>query len=157
MLAADYSLVARSISELSAVGAPTRPRVLPLNLGYAALMAAFGVGASRAAGRRRLAGVAAGLIVGHAALSGVFVLPFAMGFGAAPFRGWFRVDSLATLAGCLALTAAGAAGGAGAAWEKPARGSVSSSGSWSTATCSGSSPSPSSSRVSRHRPATSPR
>lgn len=48
-----YSAVSQAISELSAVGAPSRPVMVVLNVAYALLAIAFGVGVRRAAGRNR--------------------------------------------------------------------------------------------------------
>lgn len=44
MLREGYNFTSQSISELSAVGAPTRTLVFSLNLTYNALLAAFGLG-----------------------------------------------------------------------------------------------------------------
>ena len=57
-----YSFASRVISELSAIGAPTRSLWVPLGIVYGALMVAFGWGVWRAApGNRPLRIAAAGL------------------------------------------------------------------------------------------------
>ena len=59
-----YSYTDQVISELSAVGAPTRPLLVPLYLAYSVLVIAFGVGVwSSADPTRALRGVGA-LLVG---------------------------------------------------------------------------------------------
>lgn len=147
LLADDYDFISRSISELSASGAPTRSVVLPLNLAYDTLMVAFGAGVWRTAGSRRLVRITAGLVITQALVSVVFVLVpmrvgesfgttantvnvavgattvllflLAMGFGAAAFRGWFRYLSVAILAAYALLTVIGATSGPRAAWGAP--------------------------------------
>jgi hypothetical protein len=47
-----YTFTVQSISELSAIGAPTRPLIVPLNLLLNVLLILFGLGA-RACWRRR--------------------------------------------------------------------------------------------------------
>lgn len=123
-----YSFIAQSASELSALGAPTRPFVVLLELMYDVLMITFGVGVWRSAGRNRALRVTACLVIGNVAitvvasaffpmrlgasattpgviLGAVSVLCFllAMGFGAAAFRNWFRFYSIGTLLAYLIL------------------------------------------------------
>jgi len=117
-----YSFTSRSISDLSAIGAPTRMLVVPLDLAADVLLLAFAVGVWKLAGRNRRMRIMAGLIFGNAAflliggffpfhldeemstfgntmntivigISVVFLL-LAIGFGAAAFRNWFRYLSI---------------------------------------------------------------
>jgi len=119
-----YGFVSRSISELSAVGAPTRPLVVPLNLAAEALLIAFALGVWGLAGRSRSARVTAVMLFGSAAFqlmgafypvhlgeslttpantvntvligTSVLFLMLAIGFGAVAQRGWFRLYSVVT-------------------------------------------------------------
>lgn len=59
-----YSYTSQTISELAAIGAPTRPLVVPYFLAYGALMIAFGAGVWRSAGQKRALNIVAGLLVG---------------------------------------------------------------------------------------------
>ena len=117
-----YSFAAQSMSELSAAGSPTRLFVVSLTVVASALMVAFGVGVWRTAGQGLLPRIVSGLVIGHAAagLAGTLFFPtrfgerpafasvgvlvmflsvicfvLAMVFGAAAFRGWLRVLSIA--------------------------------------------------------------
>jgi Protein of unknown function (DUF998) len=130
-----YSYAGQGVSELNAVGAPTRPFTLPLFTLDNVLLAAFGVGIWRSAGRNRALRVAAALLVAdavagqmglqffnmdprtagrtprtamHETVTGVEVLVIlsAIGVGAAALGIPFRVYSIATL---LAVLACGAA------------------------------------------------
>ena len=58
-----YSYKSQTISELSAVGAPTRATWIPLGIVYEVLVFAFGVGVWRSAGRSRALRTAGGLLV----------------------------------------------------------------------------------------------
>jgi hypothetical protein len=60
-----YSYVSQSISELSGIGAPSRPLVVPFFFAYAVLSIAFGLGVWRSAGGRRSLRVLGGLLVGY--------------------------------------------------------------------------------------------
>ena len=63
----DYhSYISQAISELGAVGAPTRPLVHPLFVAYGVLLIAFGVGVWTSAGRTRALRVIGTLLVGIA-------------------------------------------------------------------------------------------
>src|SRR5918994_6011278 len=126
MLYEGYSYTDQTISELFAIGAPTRPLVLVLAPAYALLVYAFGVGLWASAGEKRaLRVVAAGLIgkevlglvvtvffpmhmrgfegtltdTMHATLTLVGNLFFllAIGFGATVFGKRFRLYSIATM------------------------------------------------------------
>jgi hypothetical protein len=123
-----YDFMAESVSELAAVGAPTRPLVVPLNLTYDALMIAFGMGVWASAGEirgRRMTGsiVIASAVVSVAwaffpmhvgepaspanvALGAVSVVlsVIAICCGAVAYRGFVRFYSIATLLAYLGLT-----------------------------------------------------
>lgn len=129
MLWDGYSFTSQSISELSAIGAPTRSLVLPLNLLFNALLIAFGLGIWGGS-RKRAMRVIAGLLLGNAVISFIVVIFFPMHlgeavsavhlvlmavnvifiqmlaivFGAFAFRNWFRFYSIGTLLAFLALT-----------------------------------------------------
>ena len=49
----EYSTRSQTVSELSAIGAPSRPVVVPQLLAHGALVIPFGVGVHESAGRRR--------------------------------------------------------------------------------------------------------
>jgi hypothetical protein len=120
--AAGYSPMRQSISELTAVGAPTRPLVTTLRVAGDALMAAFAVGVTATAGKSRPLAATGGLVATQAALdafataalprdygrptwaprntantvvmaAGVGCFVAAMGTGAAAVRGPFRLLS----------------------------------------------------------------
>lgn len=126
MLWDGYSVVSQTPSELSAIGAPTRPLWMLLCAAYTALMVAFGWTVSTSAPNRRLR--IAGALVMAQALFGFFWPPmhqrvvlatgggtltdslhlvwamvsavlflFAIGFGAAALGKRFRVYSVATI------------------------------------------------------------
>lgn len=59
-----YSSTSQSISELSAIDAPSRPLVVPLMLTYSVLVIAFGLGVWGSAGQKRALRVVGGLLVG---------------------------------------------------------------------------------------------
>jgi hypothetical protein len=132
MLWDGYSFTSQSISELSAVGAPTRTLVFSLDLIYNALLAAFGFGIWKPS-RQRALRVIAGLLFGNAIISSVVVIFFPMHLGEAvsaihlvlmavnviflqmltivlgvvAFRNWFRFYSIGTLLAFFALTVFG--------------------------------------------------
>jgi hypothetical protein len=133
---ASYSSASRTVSELSAIDAPTRSLWSSLGLLWTVLYAAFGWGVLRSAGSSRglrvvgTAIVLAGVIglfwppmhqreilaAGGATLTDTLHLGWtaingvltllAMGFGAAAFRGRFRAYTVVTM---IILVAAGAA------------------------------------------------
>ena len=70
----EYSYAAQGISELSAIGAPTRNFVVRRFLVYAVLATAFGAGVLLASGTRRALRVTGWLLVGHGVLD--LVAPF---------------------------------------------------------------------------------
>jgi hypothetical protein len=131
-LARGYDFVSRSMSDLSAVDAPTRLLVVSVNVLSVALMIAFGIGVWRMAGHSALPRITASLVMGQALLGLVMVLFFAtragerpaassagvivgavaivmlvlaIGFGAAAFSGWFRFLSIGILAAYVILAA----------------------------------------------------
>ena len=129
-----YSSAAQTVSELSAIGAPTRPLWVPLGVAWTLLFAAFGFGVRAAAGASRALRVAGAAIVVHGLLglfwppmhlrgagftltdalhivwtaaTGVLML-VAMGFAATARGRGFRLHSVATmtiLVGTGAMTA----------------------------------------------------
>jgi Protein of unknown function (DUF998) len=75
MLWEDYSSTSQTVSELFAIGAPSRPLVVPLFLAYGFLVIAFGLGVWGSAGRKRASvRVVGGLLVayGFVGLAGPF-------------------------------------------------------------------------------------
>lgn len=60
----EYSLRSQTVSELSAIDAPSRPLVVPLLIVHGALVIPFGVGVWRSAGRRRSLRATGALLVG---------------------------------------------------------------------------------------------
>jgi hypothetical protein len=119
-----YSSTSQTVSELSAIGAPTRSLWLLLGIPYTLLATAFGCGVWVSAGRNRPLRVVGGLMVAHGiigifwppmhmrgaeftltdtmhivfAMVTVFLMLFAIGFGAAAFGKRFRLYSIATIA-----------------------------------------------------------
>ena len=121
----DYSYTDQSVSELRALGAPTRPFLVPVLLLYSVLEIAFGLGVRGAAGPRRALRIAGALLIGlgvldlaapffpmhlrgteftltdtmHKTLTGVTVLVILLiiGFGAAADGKWLRFYSYATI------------------------------------------------------------
>jgi hypothetical protein len=71
----QYSSVSQTVSELSAVGAPTRPLWVSLGAAYTLLVTAFGFGVRASGSRNRRLRVAGALIVAYG-LGGV-IWPFA--------------------------------------------------------------------------------
>lgn len=121
-----HSFTSQAISELTALGAPTKGLVEPLFIAYDILIIAFGVGVWISAGRKRALRLVGGLLIGigaaglvampftpmslrgtgslstdapHIAVTGVIVLFIlsAIGFGASLFGPRFRLYSYATL------------------------------------------------------------
>jgi hypothetical protein len=123
MLFESYSLASQTVSELSAIGAPTRPLWVWLGTVYALLVAAFGWGVWKSAGRNRPLRVVGGLMVVDGVISlywplmhlrgaeftltdtmhivwamvTVLLMMLAIGFGAAAFSKWFCLYSIATM------------------------------------------------------------
>jgi hypothetical protein len=69
-----YSVTAQAVSELSAIGAPTRPLWLALAVVYALLVVAFGFGLRSSAGRDRHLRIAGTVLIAYAVF-GVFWPP----------------------------------------------------------------------------------
>jgi hypothetical protein len=121
---ADYSSAAQTVSELSAIGAPTRWLWVPLGIIWTVLYAAFGWGVWQSAGRKRPLRLAGAMVIAHG-LIGIFwppmhlrgteatltdtlhvvwsvvtvlLMALAIGFAAATMGRRFRLYSIATLA-----------------------------------------------------------
>lgn len=120
-----YSYVSQSVSELRAIGSPTRQMLVPILLFYSALELAFGVGVWGVAGQKRALRIAGGLLIAlgvvdliapfvpmhvrgevgtltdlmHIVITGVtvFLILLIIGFGALADGKWFRVYSFATI------------------------------------------------------------
>lgn len=123
MLFEGYSLASQTVSELSAIDAPTRPLWVLLGTGYSVLVAAFGWGVWKSAGGNRPLRVVGALMLFDGIVSlywppmhlrgagfsmtdkmhiiwaavTVFLMTLAIGFGAAAFGKRFRFYSIATL------------------------------------------------------------
>lgn len=123
-----YSSLSQTVSELSAIGAPTRPLWVPLGTAYTLLVAAFGWGVLGAAHGNRPLRVTGVLLLVHGviglawppmhqrevlaqggrtltdtmhiafAMVTVLLMMLAMGFGAAAFGKRFRTYSIVTIA-----------------------------------------------------------
>jgi hypothetical protein len=118
-----YSSAAQTVSELSAIGAPTRSLWVPLGIFWTLLYAVFGWGVWKAAGQNRRLRVAGAVMVAHG-LFGIFwppmhlrgteatltdalhivssivtvlLMALAIGFAAAALGKRFRLYSIATL------------------------------------------------------------
>jgi hypothetical protein len=124
MLYQGYNSTSQTVSELSAIGAPTRPLWLLLGIPYTLLATAFGCGVWVSAGRNRPLRVVGGLMVAYGviglfwppmhmrragftltdtmhivfAMVTVLLMLLAIGFGAAAFGKRFRLYSIATIA-----------------------------------------------------------
>jgi Protein of unknown function (DUF998) len=122
-----YSFASQAISELSAIGAPSRSVWVAHGIAYTVLLTAFGVGVWRCAARQRSLQVAAGLLIAigvfgafwppmhlrgtaptltdtlHVVWASVvsLLILLAIGFGAGASGTRFRVYSIATLAAML--------------------------------------------------------
>jgi len=120
-----YSSASQTVSELSAIGAPTRPQWVLLGIAYTLLVTAFGFGVWGSARRNRPLRVVGGLMVAYGVISlawplapmhlrgegftltdtmhvilaavTVFLMLLAIGFGTAVFGKRFRLYSIATL------------------------------------------------------------
>jgi hypothetical protein len=136
LLSKGYHFGAQSASQLSAVGAVTRPVVLVLNITAGILLVAFSLGVWFQADQNWILRLMACLLVGNALFSmiavaffplhpgepvnspantlntiimavSVFLLLFAIGFGAAGNDNWLRYFSIALLLVFLVLTILG--------------------------------------------------
>lgn len=122
-----YSLTSHTVSELSAIGAPTRPLWVALAIVYDVLMIAFGLGVCASAGGKRALRVVGGLLVAYGvigfawppmhqrevlaaggktltdtmhivfAMVAVLLMLLAIGLGATAFGKRFRLYSIATI------------------------------------------------------------
>jgi hypothetical protein len=118
-----YSSAAQTVSELSAIGAPTRSLWVPLGMVYTLLFAAFGWGVRIVAGPSRALRVAGSVMIAHGflglfwppmhlrgvdftltdalhigwAITTLLLMMLAMGFAAAALGGRFRLYSITTL------------------------------------------------------------
>jgi Protein of unknown function (DUF998) len=123
MLYEGYNSASQTVSELSAIGAPTRPLWLLLGIPYTLLATAFGWGVWVSAGRNRPLRIVGGLMVAYGviglfwppmhmrgdeftltdtmhivfAMVTVLLMLLAIGFGAAAFGKRFRLYSIATI------------------------------------------------------------
>lgn len=131
MMWRDYSSASQTVSELSAIGAPSRSVVYPLGLAYDGLLMAFAAGVWQSAGDKRGLRVTA-LLLALIGAMGLFWPPMhlrgnvatltdtmhivfaaivapltllAIGFGATAFGKRFRLYSIATLVVQLAFGA----------------------------------------------------
>jgi hypothetical protein len=75
MLSPSYNSAAQTVSELSAIGAPTRPIWIWLSILYTLLMTVFAWGVWKSASRNRALRIAGALLMAYAALG--FLWPFA--------------------------------------------------------------------------------
>jgi heme A synthase len=64
ILLEGYDFVSQYISELSAIGAPSRSLVIPLYIAYDILMIAFGIGVWTAASRKNALRLTGGMLIG---------------------------------------------------------------------------------------------
>lgn len=118
-----YSSVSQTVSELSAIGAPTRPLWVSLGIVYTLLITAFGWGIWMSAGHNRPLRVVGGLVIVYGVIGlfwppmhlrgteptltdtlhivftivTVLLMMLAIGFGAAAFGKRFRLYSIATM------------------------------------------------------------
>lgn len=124
MLWKEYSMVTQTVSELSAIGAPTRPVWFAWGIVYALLTAAFGWGVWKSAGPNRSLRILGALFVadgfislfwppmqlrgsGEMALTDILHIAFGvawlllslliLSFSIAAFRGRFRLYTIVTL------------------------------------------------------------
>jgi len=74
MLYPGYSYTSQQVSELSAIGAPTRPLWVAMSSVYAPLVIAFGIGVLISAGPKRSLRVTGSLLVAFGAISLLWVL-----------------------------------------------------------------------------------
>jgi len=123
----DYSSASQTVSELSAINAPTRTLWVPLGIAYTLLMAAFGFGIQKSANGNRPLKIVGTIIIIYG-LIGIFWPPMhqrevlaangqtltdtlhivwtvvtvllmllAIGFGTIAFGKWFRIYSIMTI------------------------------------------------------------
>jgi hypothetical protein len=135
VLWSGYNFTNQSISDLTAIGAPTRAAVVPPFIAADLLLMLFGLGVWGSASQNGALRVVAGLLVVYGVVNsaaeffpnrlgetpgplspgviltaaGVISLLLAIGFGAAAYRNWFRFYSIGTLLVFAALTVLGLA------------------------------------------------
>jgi hypothetical protein len=123
MLYEGYNSASQTVSELSAIGAPTRPLWVLLAIPYTLLAVAFGLGVWQSASGNRPLRVVGGLMLAHAviglfwppmhprgieptltdtmhivfAMVTILLMMLAMGFGAVVFGKRFRLYSIVTM------------------------------------------------------------
>jgi len=127
LIYSGYNFIYQSISELSAVGAPTRLLVVLLNLVYNLLLIAFVLGIWMSADKNRLLRITAVMVLGNVVFTliwaffpmqlgetpseinvvlGAFSMIFfllAIVFGAFAYKNWFRLFSIGILVAFLIL------------------------------------------------------
>jgi hypothetical protein len=84
MISPGYSYAGQAISELSAIGAPTRPLWIAMTFLYVPLLVAFGAGVLRSAGEKRSLRITGILIIVWGVV-GLLWLPFPMHMRGAEF------------------------------------------------------------------------
>jgi NO-binding membrane sensor protein with MHYT domain len=143
-----YRFMSQAVSELEAIGAPSRAFVVPLFLSYGVLIAAFGLGVWKAANGKRSVRATGGLLIGigvvglvatpfapmhmrgaagtltdamHIILTSVTVvcILLAIGFAGSAFGRGFRVYSIATIAVLVVCGALAGMNGARLAAQQP--------------------------------------
>ncbi|HSO38659.1 MAG TPA: DUF998 domain-containing protein [Labilithrix sp.] len=140
-----YSSLSRSVSELSAIGAPSRPVMVALFVLYGALTMAFGVGVWASSGSARVLRIVGGLLVAFGAvcltgpltpmhqrgaggsdllhiistIADVVLILLILGFGAAALDRRFRLYSAATIVVLLSLAALAGLSGPAVAADQP--------------------------------------
>lgn len=123
LLWSEYSVTSQTVSELSAIDAPTRPLWVVLGTVYSLLYAAFGWGVWQMAGQNRRLRVVGGLVMAHGvfalfwppmhlrgaltsltdamhiafAVATLLFMALTIGFGAAALGKRFRLYSIATI------------------------------------------------------------
>jgi len=128
----NYNFIYQSKGELAAIGSPVRQIVLPFDIIYSILIAAFGLGIWRIAGGGIYLKIIAGLLICHTVINlvgiffprhlsesersfansmntifgavSLFLILFAIIFGAIAYKNWFRFYSIATLLVFIILT-----------------------------------------------------
>lgn len=129
----DYDFISQSNSELTAIGAPTRPVVVALLVAQSLLVVGLGLAAWTQAGSNTALRITAGLVTAYGVTgfaaqffptslgerpafltpgvllgaAGVLVSVLAIAFGAAAWDNWFRFFSIGILVAFAALTVLG--------------------------------------------------
>jgi len=110
-----YGYASQSISELSAIGAPSRSLVLPLALAYDALLLAFGLGVCASTGRARALRVTGASLIAVAVFGLIASLWFPMHLrgGEQNLSDGMHIALTAMTVSCIVLAMASAANTAG--------------------------------------------